>query len=227
MWQKFLTWTFLIEASIILIVWVLVFLIVKKYWIGPKYTLKSDYLRVPTNNALIVLGLLVPILTGLAAYLYTNAPEASYSSLLASILVMFIVLIVAVWETHSLIQVGRNDDVIEIDIPAHRSLMVGLGLIFALLILGLIYFAIFFLVELSPAKIKVSTGGDSNSTFVLTKRRVQINQTRDQILQEWGKPDKANSSNTEFEYTSDQSTVRLQFDEGGKLQSVSETRITK
>src|SRR5437773_7489832 len=100
MLRKFNTLTFWIELGIALVVWLLAFLAVKRYWKKQTYVMKSDYLRVPTNNAMVVLGLIIPILVALAAYFYAKAPEASYSSLLSAIVVLFIVLLIAIWETH-------------------------------------------------------------------------------------------------------------------------------
>jgi hypothetical protein len=225
MWRNFLTPTFAVEFLVIIVVWWGVYLLVKKWWTAPTYTVKSDYLRVPTNNALVVLGLLLPILTALAAYLYMNAPQSSYSSLLASIVVMFLVLVVAMWETHSLIGMGGTDDTIVININHDRNLVVGLGLIFALLLLGLLYFAIFFLFELTPLPGPAAKPGDDGRTaYFLSVRKAYLDQTREQVIQSWGKPNSTNADNTKFEYFFDGSTIHLHFDANGRLQAINETR---
>src|SRR5438552_592651 len=106
MLRKFNTLAFWIELGIAVVVWLLAFLAVKLYWKKQEYQMKSDYLRVPTNNAMVVLGLLIPILVALASYFYTKAPEASYSSLLSAIVIFFVVLLIAIWETHAILEVA-------------------------------------------------------------------------------------------------------------------------
>jgi hypothetical protein len=84
--SQFMTMRFGIEIAIAIVLAGIVILAVCYY--NPQIkekTIKVDYFRIPTNNALVVLGLLVPILTALAAYLYTSDPSGQYSFLLASI----------------------------------------------------------------------------------------------------------------------------------------------
>ena len=227
MLHKFNTPTFWIEIVCAIVVWILAFVAIKRYWKEEEFKIKSDYLRVPTNNAMVVLGLLIPILVALASYFYTKEPEATYSSLLAAIVVLFIVLIVAIWETHSILQVATNTDTVTIRIPGDRSLIVGLAVIYSFLVLGLVYFSIFFLFELSPLKSPKPATNVSGPSFNLVKPRVHINESRDEILQSWGAPTNSDAGKTQLDYRSDQSTVRLLFDEQGKLKEIIETRSSQ
>jgi heme/copper-type cytochrome/quinol oxidase subunit 2 len=227
MLHKFNTLTFWIEIVVAIVVWILAFVAVRSYWKPQNYEIKSDYLRVPTNNAMVVLGLLIPILVALASYFYTKEPEATYSSLLAAIVVLFIVLIVAIWETHSILQVATNTDNVTLKIPGDRSLLVGLAVIYSFLVLGLVYFSIFFLFELSPLKNSNPATNVSKPLFNLVKPRVHINESRDEILQSWGAPTNSDAGKTKLEYQSDQSTVQLLFDEQGKLKEIIETRSSQ
>jgi len=213
--------------AVAIAIWIFAFLAVRYYAKKQQYEVKSDYLRVPTNNAMVVLGLLIPILVALASYFYVKEPEATYSSLLAAIVVFFIVLIVAIWETHSILQAATNTDSVTIKIPADRSLLVGLAVIYSYLVLGLLYFSVFFLFELSPVKATNRNSELPQASFKLVKRRPYINQSRDEILQSWGAPTNADPDKKKLDYQSDQSSLRLVFDDEGKLQEIIEMRSSQ
>lgn len=212
---------------IAIVVGVLVYLAAKLYWkttpTDKPHEIKVDYIRVPVSNALVVLGLLTPILVALASYLYMNSPEANYPSLLSTIVLMFIVLIIAVWETHAILNVASTTDLIKLHMPKDRAYIILLHLIYAYLTLGLIYFAIFFLFEISPHARK---GEESKicDPVTLIKPRVGINQSKEEVVQSWGEPNTIDASTSSFEYQSDLSTVQLIFDRDGKLKEIIELR---
>jgi hypothetical protein len=121
--------------------------------------------------------------------------------------------------------VAGTDDNIVINIPEDRSLGVGLAVIFALFLLGLLYFAIFLLYELTPLPGPAPKPGDDGRTaYFLSVRKAYLDQTREQVIQSWGKPNRTNADNTEFEYFFDGSTIHLRFDTNGRLQAIHETR---
>ena len=223
--NQFLTMRFLGEMLIAIAVAIILFVATRLY--NPEVKekdIKIDYFRIPTNNALVVIGLLVPILTGLAAYLYTNDPSAKYSLLLASIAVLFVVLIVAVWETFSLLGKAQTADIIRIKLPDDRKYITGMGLMYAFLILGLLYFALFFLFELSPAKRETTATTNSASAASLLKPRARIAQSKDELVKSWGAPTAQDSTGKTLTYESDQSEIRLVFDNEGKLMEIVEKR---
>jgi hypothetical protein len=97
---------------------------------GTTRKLKSDYLKTPTSTALTVLGLLLPILVALTSYLYTARPDMSYGSLLATIILYFAVLLVAIWETFAILKKATDQDIIELQYPNDRRYITGLGLMY-------------------------------------------------------------------------------------------------
>jgi hypothetical protein len=222
--NQFITMRFGIEMAIAIALAGIMLLAVRLYNPAVKTkTIKVDYFRIPTNNALVVLGLLVPILTALAAYLYTSDPSGQYSFLLASISVLFVVLIVAIWETFALLGKAQDGDLITVTLPADRPHIVCMGVMYGFLLLGLMYFALFFLFELSPTK---TTGkqGEQNlgGSYSLMKPAARIGQQKDDLMKSWGQPAGQDSVAKTLTYQSERSQIRLTFDDEGKLVEVLE-----
>lgn len=119
---EFINIKFTIEMFIALVWAFILWVLTRTYW-KKDTEIQSDYLKVPTNNALIVLGLVIPILVALASYLYTKNPEGAYSSLLATIVLYFLVLLLAIWQTFSIISVASKQDTVKIKIPDDRKII--------------------------------------------------------------------------------------------------------
>ena len=185
---------------------------------------KVEFFRIPTSNALIVLGLLVPTMVALASYLYINNPEGKYSSLLATIVVMFLVLVFAIWETFALLKKGDAGDKIKINFPEDRRFITTLGFMYGLLLLGLFYFALFFLFELPPKRASTTQQTAGPADYYLAKPHPRIDQTKDEILSLWGQPTGEEQANRILIYASDHSIIRLAFDENQKLVEISNRR---
>ena len=222
--DQFTTLRFLIEMLIASAVCLIVYFASRTYNKRGHREMKVEFFRIPTSNALVVLGLLVPIMVALASYLYVNNPEGKYSSLLATIVVMFLVLVVAIWETFALLKKGGKGDAITITMPADRRFVTGLGLMYGLLLLGLFYFAVFFLFELPRKALNSSQRAFGPAVYPLLKPNPRIDQTRDQILSVWGQPSGEDQANRILIYESDHSVIRLTFDEKQKLVEINDRR---
>lgn len=210
----------------IVLVWAVVMSLVTRYlWRNvPTRPMKADYLRVPTNSALTILGLLTPVLVALAAYLYTNFPQGTYTFLLATITVFFMVLFVAIWETFSILRKATITDTIELTMPEDLRFIVGMGWIYSFLLIALIYFSLFFLFELAPPPSVPPQGVGKGDSYYLAKPKAHIDQLKADVVKQWGEPTSANQAGNQIDYDTEQSTVHLQFDATGKLKQIVETR---
>ncbi len=222
--EQFMTQRFWIEIGIAGGVCLIVWIASKSYNTAAEKDIKVDYFRIPTSNALVVLGLLVPIMVGLASYLYVNNPEGKYASLLATIVVMFIVLVVAIWETFALLKKGDTADTIKIQLPADRRYITAMGLMYALLLLGLFYFAMFFLFELPPKAVVNKPQAFGQAGYSLLKPNPRIDQTKDEILKAWGQPTGEDLSKRTLLYEANHSVIQLTFDENQKLVEINDRR---
>jgi hypothetical protein len=184
--------------------------------------LNADYLKTPTSNVLTVLGLTVPILVALISYLYTSQPKSDYGSLLSTTTLYFVVLLIAIWETFAILKKAGDDDKLTLTYPADRRFVTGLGLMYGMLILGLIYFASFFLFEVSAPVRTPDTAVAVSANQTLLRRELYVNTTRDEMVRAWGAPARASAG--VVEYDSPTSIIKIVFDTGGNIQSISETR---
>jgi hypothetical protein len=225
--RQFFSLTVAVEL-IIAAVWALTLWLMARYYAKPldgkSIKLKSDYLKTPTSNALTVLGLVVPILVALTSYLYASRPDANYGSLLTTIILYFGVLVLAIWETFAIIKRAKDDDSLLLSYPDDRRFITGLGLMYGMLILGLCYFAFFFLFEIRPQTTKpiTSEAKPSAATYLVARPPISLDTTRDQLLQSWGSPH-ASTDNT-CEYALNNGVMRVSFDKTGRVEQFAVTR---
>jgi hypothetical protein len=188
-------------------------------------TMKVDYFRIPTANVLVILGLLVPVLSGLASYLYVNHPGGSYASLLASIAVMFFVLAVAIWESFAFLKIAEANDTVTIRIPQERKYIVGMGLMYSHLLLGVAYFCAFFLFELVPTPApKAAAGPSGTSTYFLLRPKAYINQPKDELIKTWGPPKSEDTRLRKLYYEFEGSMLEVTYDDSQKLTEILDRR---
>lgn len=224
--EQFISLRFWIEIAISVLVAVAIYIATRYYnRSSAEKDIKVDYFRVPTNNVLIVLGLLVPSLVTLASYLYVKDPRGNYASLLATIVLMFFVLIVAIWETFALLKKAQNGDVIKVKMPDDRKYIIGMGWMYASLLIGLIYFSIFFLFELVPVNNQKNEEVLSKvNAYYLLKPKIRINQPKEEVIKLWGQPISEDATNRKLQYESENSILQLSFDEQQKLVEIFEKR---
>jgi len=221
---EFINIKFAVEMFFALLVATILWVVMRLSW-KKSVEIKSDYLKTPTNNVLIVLGLVIPILVALASYLYTKNPEGVYSFLLATIVLYFFVLLLAIWQTFSIISVASIGDTIKIKIPEDRKIIISMSWMYGFLVLGLIYFAIFFLCELESPSKTVKTGRKFTDFILLEKPEIEINQNKDQIIKAWGEPiNYLDEEKNKLKYQSDNSIIFLDFDKNGILYKILKIR---
>jgi hypothetical protein len=220
---KFHTLKFGILVIITLVAWLVIYFSARQYWKSvPERTIKSDYVKVPINNTLMVMGIVCPLLIALASYLYVNLPAADYSFVLASIAVFTVTLIVAIWETFCLLNKATADDNIKLSWANDSSILTGMGILYSSLIVGVIYLILFFLLDL-PIAPAAQPQATANTGVALTKPRPQIGQSRSDILLALGAPSKPGSPDT-LEYQGTAVDLELQFDSAGTLKKIIEQR---
>jgi len=187
-------------------------------------TIKADYFKTPTGNALTILGLLVPFLVALAAYLYSKSPGANYSSLLTTIVLYFGVLIIAIWETFALLKKATDSDSIVLTLPADQRFLTGLHFMYGLLLLGLVYFAIFFLFEFG-ANVTSDERHLALLSRVLLRQEVHVDESREKVVSVWGMPSGENLAKRWIEYRSPNSIIRIEFDADDRVLNIVESRL--
>jgi hypothetical protein len=223
MLTQFLSPTVAFEM-IIAVVWFFVLCFASKYYSkalnGTTRSLKADYLKTPTATALTVLGLLLPILVALTSYLYATRPSVDYGSLLTTIVLYFIVLIIAIWETFAILKKAGENDVIAIIYPRDRRFITGLGLMYGGLLLGLFYFAYFFLFEIRSASAPSPQPPTANQ--LVRRPALLLEMSRDEVRRAWGTP--ARSPGNSDEYEGDRCRFVVTYDGSGKIQKLTAER---
>lgn len=220
---KSLTLKFGILLIITLVVWAIISFAARAYWKDvPEKSLKSDYLKVPINNTLSVMGIVCPLLIAVAAYLYVNLPTSDFSYILASIADFTAALIIAIWETFSLLGKATTDDNIKLSWANDSAIIRCMGILYSSLILGVVYLVLFFLLDLSilpPAQPQSS----ATNGIALTKPLPRIGQSKSDIVSALGAPTKTISPDT-LVYEGSGVDLQLQFDNTGALQKITEQR---
>jgi hypothetical protein len=220
---KFLTAKFGVLLAVIFVVWVVTYLAIRYYWKGAgEKTLRSDYLKVPINNTLSVMGIVCPLLIALASYLYVNIPSSDYSFVLASICVFVLTLIVAIWETFCLLNKATNTDDIKLLWSRDSAILTGMGILYSSLILGVVYLVLFFLLDLSIAP-AMQAQAHSPAGIALTKAIPQIGETRLDVLSALGAPTRSVSADT-IEYQGTGLDLEIQFDTKDTVQKITEQK---
>lgn len=109
-----------------------------------------ESLRAPNQNALVVMGLLVPVTATLTGYLYVTKPGGNYASLLAAIVMIVATLIFASWHNFSLLKFNVSEGTINLTLPVDRKFITVSAWIFVLQILAVLYVMFFLVARLEP-----------------------------------------------------------------------------
>lgn len=178
-------------------------------------TLRLGFFTSAVNNVILIIAVAVPVLVGLLSYLSTKAPLVNYSSMYAAITFLFLALVVAVWLTFAILKKATDEEKITLSFPKDRRFITAMGLLYAFIVTGLVYFAHFFLFDL-PAPSRANAG-----MILLARPKAQVGQTREEIERMWGRP---NSTGTMVEYKTLNSSIRLVFDASGRLEKTDEIK---
>jgi hypothetical protein len=225
MYVELCTWTVGIELLVAVIIAVIFWR--ASIWynkdIPSPHKIKADYLKGPATTALTVLGLLVPILVALAAYLYTTESAVKLGSLATTIILYFAVLVLATWQTFALIKKATADETISLDLPQDLRFVTCQGLIYVFLILGLVYFAIFFRIEMKAPNVNRTSPATADTTaYRILRPSVHVSATRSDVYNAWGAPSRQKFSSAE--YDTPDAVLELTFDTANRLIAVTERR---
>lgn len=106
----------------------------------------------PIDNTFTVLGIAIPALGGLLAFLYSSYPTGRYSLLFASLLICIFVLLLAVWLSFSIWRVASETGTLILQTDRDYKYLAVRILMYFGLMLALGYFVAFCLMELEPLK---------------------------------------------------------------------------
>lgn len=193
---------------------------------GVTKTFQAELFRAPTANVLTTLGLLVPVMIGLLAYLFERNPLAPFSFLAAAISFCLVALVVSVWESFALISVpltGANKDQIELTFSKDRPLVTSLGIMYTSLLLSICYLCCFLLFEMG-AVAGPSQAGVAGAGVYVGRPHLLLGTSRAAVTNTWGQPFKSDTQTGSWTYITANAVVTLAFDPAGNLMTVTHTR---
>jgi hypothetical protein len=188
-----------------------------------KRVMKSEFLRVPANNTFTVIGLLLPILAALSAYLYTTKPAGDYTRLVTVIAVLLAALMIAIWETFALLKKATTGDEITLEIPGDLRFITGLGILYAYLLMALILLVWFFLFDLPGSSVPTRNLAGT-AQYYIGKPGLRIGDSAGQIEKVWGAPVERRPAQRLLRYDAPESIIELTFDGQGTLERIVQTR---
>lgn len=186
--------------------------------------IRPEFLWTPTNSTLTVISFLAPVIAGVTGYLYSQNPSGDYSVLLAMIVLLFAGLLVALWESFALVKKGTEAEYIQLNFPADVRFIQGIGIAFALLFYSLGCLAYFLLVEITPLRQHQSIADPGmKHLYSIQHLPVRLNQTRDQVIKNWGEPLEL-VNNEKYIYSTQDSLIEISFDNHGIARQIIERR---
>jgi len=130
---------------------------------------------------------------------------------------------VAFWLTFALLRKGSGKEIVTIEIPKDIHYIAAMGMMYALMLMGLFYGTAYFLFEL-PSATKQSTAVTLSPSVVLNKPPLKMDLSRGDVERLWGEPSTYDSLSRRFEYDSQGSKIYLEFDRDWKLAKIQEIR---
>ena len=189
---------------------------------NPKGTTRKmsvDYFRTATSTSLTIVGLLTPILVAVLSYLYLKQPSGNYSVLLAVVVLLYIVLVLAVWATFAILRKAKGDSVITLSFPADRKYITSMGLLYSLQLLALVLFAYFFLIDFPrthAGEAAVQTVGGR----LLLRPAIAVGTSRSEVLRVWGPP--ASATARSLTYSTGSASLVVQLDQTDHVSAIIE-----
>lgn len=219
MLDQFLQRPSLIKLGIALLIGIVMYFLTKNFnrdKIGQSKEIQADFFRIPANNVLLVIGLLTPVLVALVSHLFSQDPNADYSYIISAIAILFVVLVLSVWEVFALISKATDKGTIQVNWPADFDLVFVFGLMCAYLILALIYIVLFFLLEIRPSPpLAIEPRVWNGSTVVLSRPAPSLQDTRHSVVEALGAP--ASQSGNAIGFEGPASTMWLCFDASDRV----------
>ena len=210
--RQFLNWEYGIALSITIAFILVFYFATKHYWKSKTdVEIHADFIRNPMSISLTILGMLIPLLAALTAYLLSVNPNGNFSLLLASITILLITLLSAIWLTFSLLKLGSKDNVIKLTFPSDIAFIQLSGIVYGLLILGIFSIVVFFLFrfEYKPINPVITAIGIPSNSIYLEKPMIQISQKKLDLIQLWGMPSGEDKSTNTFTYNTNNSEIKI------------------
>lgn len=220
-------WTarFLISCALGALALILAFLFIRQsFKPGTKNTFPVHFIKGPTSSSLTILGILIPLLVGAAAYFYINQPKGDYGFLWAGIFLLFAALSLTIWFAFSTTKIKSTND--EIALEFHRDLkyVAAFGLMYVSLLLAFVTLALFFLFDLPSFEKKPAITFQSSSVLYLAKPRLRLGISEDEVTDLWGAPGIVEDEPGIWYYGGSEFDLILQFDDEGLLSQITEQR---
>lgn len=151
----------------------------------------ANYFRIPIYHSIIILSFLLPLIISITAYLVANFPDSEVSSLLTSILILFVSLVVAIWQSFAILKVANSEnDLITLKIPDDLRFISAIGIIYITMIFGFLLLSKFFLFDFrihQPQKSSHSITQSNGGTYI-RKHYFEIGLKEEEIKKIWGSP---------------------------------------
>lgn len=205
-------------------------------WRVPKERiLHVGFLRDPANTTLTIAGLLVPILSGIASYLYANYPAARFPSLIAAVVVTLFAMGAALWTNFSLLSLADDSggtEVLTFKEGKSRHFIVFRGCMFVWLGLALAYTSFGLLTEVpskaQPQKVIVVEDVKPLPTafigYFLAKPPMQLDRKKTEVLRAWGAPSRIDTEMHRLLFDSQDAVLSLRFDAADRLVEFTATK---
>jgi hypothetical protein len=218
--RQFLSLKFLLLFGIALLLCI-VFAMAAKLFNAQEKTEKfsAGSFREPIGHLMTTIGVLVPLIIGAIAFLLDNGAVASMATLLSAVAILFVAFIVASWLTFSLVSRSTPDDQIELKFPKDWPYRAASGVVYTGLICGVLLVAGYFLFEFRPADRRE----ERSAARILLERPVpRVGQERASVRAQLGEAQGTLDAGTRWIYRTDRSTLKIDFDNEGKVLRVTE-----
>ena len=191
-------------------------------------TLKSETFGGAINMSLTVSSVVFPLASLYLAYLLTatRLPPTALAPLIAGVLLVFIAVLVGLWNAYSLPFGSWDGDSIEIAKDRNITWPAFFVGQFSLLASGLVVLVLSFLLIPGVDRTRTASPG-SGASFALVRPAVRVGATRTDVEAQWGGPDERELGPggvvREYRYHSPTTEYRIVF-EGDTVVSFTEQR---
>jgi hypothetical protein len=182
--------------------------------------LSVDYFRTATSTSLTIVGLLAPVLVAVLSYFYLKSPTGDYSVLLATVVLLYVVLVLSVWATFAILRKAKGESAITLTFPADRKYITSMGLMYAFQLLALFLFAYFFLIDLPRSHVAEAPAPIVGGRLLL-RPSLSLGASRDDVLRAWGAPSSIGGPRA-LGYSTDSSTIVVEFNESDRVSAIVE-----
>ncbi len=175
-----------------------------------KLELKSDAIRGPTNSAITVSGVLVPLVCALIAYLVKEGvPKTAFAPFVGAILFLLLSIATGLWNLFSLTS-ANSQDILEIKKDFCASLIPMFVLQLLLLFAALFVLALHFLITFQLPTANAQTSPTTDSVFIARHHPI-VGMSASDLRGAWGIPESESkiTNGVELTYTALKSHFRI------------------